>query len=200
MLDAKPIAGRAANGLVLCLVCLLAAPAPDATAQSACVAAPDYSCLIGYAHATAEGIEDLRRRAGALKDIAAVQAKAGDRQGARATLEVALAALAALDNGFARDQDLVRIAPMQAKAGDPEGARATAGKIEDAKFRGRAFWLVAKAQTEAGDFEGALVSAKRIERPHVKARALAHVAAAQAKAGDLSLSLSRHRREDRGSS
>ena len=69
MMSVTRMARGAANALALYLVCLLASPA--ASAQGGCAAAPDYSCLIAYARATADGIERVSDEAQVLSNIAA---------------------------------------------------------------------------------------------------------------------------------
>lgn len=135
---------------VLGLACLFASPVaaqdnsradrpPAGAAQhGACLAAPDYPCLIAYARATAGRIEDARRKAGALARIASAQARAGDPKGARATLEAAFATAGKIVGAEAKAWTLRGIANAEARAGDPQGARATAETIEHAGARASA--------------------------------------------------------------
>ncbi len=59
---------------VLCLACLFATPVAAAE-RGNCLASPDYSCLVGYALATAERIEDADIKTWALACIAAAVAR-----------------------------------------------------------------------------------------------------------------------------
>ena len=96
--------------------------------------------------------QQLDFHAQALSDIAAAQAEAGDKAGARATLAETLQTAEKIDDASGRARALSDIASAQAEAGDKAGARATlaealqtAGKIDEASDRARSLSAIAAA-------------------------------------------------------
>ena len=148
----------------------------------------------GRARCGAVALRCPRRRAGeeseywrarAFADIAEVQAKAGDIQGALATAR-------GVESEYLRASVFADIAEAQAKAGDIQSALATARGVESESSRARAFADIAEAQAKAGDARGAAQSlsdaraaARGVEPESSRARVFADIAAAQAKAGDI---------------
>jgi hypothetical protein len=123
-------------------------------------------------------------KAHALREIAQIQAKAGDMRGA---LETA----ATIEDTSSKASALGAIAEAQVKAGDHAGAVMTraqaqqaAAAIENADREADALRRIADAQATAGDVRGALKTATTIENAFKKADALRTIAAAQVTAKD----------------
>ncbi len=168
----------AARLFLLCLAWLLAFPSTALDdGRRECRAAPDYSCLIDCALATAESDDNPHTRVSLLLAIGEAQAKAGDPMGALATAD-------RIEDPYARIRALAVGAAAQARAGDPEGALETAGKIEDPYQEARALRDIAAEQARAGDMKGGLATAGEIERASFKAEALRDIAETQARTGD----------------
>jgi hypothetical protein len=106
---------------------------------------------IAGALAAAKLIQDPYHRALSLAEVAAVQATAGRRSEARATLQEALIDATRPDPGYWRDDPLSEIAATQARhLGDFDGALATVKAMEDAGNVSRALAGIAAAQANAG--------------------------------------------------
>jgi tetratricopeptide (TPR) repeat protein len=143
--------------------------------------------------------------------IAVLQAKAGDREGANATLKAALAALENIPNeilwkngpsgldsgsmGYVRQLILSEVAIAQAKMGEYDEALRTMNSLPQEDAPAAPFGdtdeilEIAKLRLESGDFEGARVTIESTEkniaafRIQDQQQALAAVAQAQAKSG-----------------
>jgi tetratricopeptide (TPR) repeat protein len=163
----------------------------------------------GVALETVPEIEDDDDRAKALATVAAAKARAGDRDGARATFSDALTlAWKIIDDtrdstGLveeSRAQALIAIAEAQEEAGDPDEARATlaatltsARTSDDMAARALALAEIGEVQAkyprpsngEALDFfEAALAAATKIREEEERPRTLKEIAKALARSGD----------------
>ena len=138
-----------------------------------------------------EGIDDERFRVDHLDDIAVAQANAGDADGAKLTIEKALATAARIEDDGRRDWAFGHIVSAHARMGDFREALAAAARIEDGEYRAEALADIAEARARSGDTEGAaqsirqaLAAAARIKNEDDRAESLAEIAEAQADAGD----------------
>ena len=99
-------------------------------------------------------IRDEKERSGALREIAAAQANAGEAEAARATRAQALAAAQQIQHQG--DQSTLReIAIAQAQAGQFTEALATAQSIEDSMWRRAALGIIVEVQAQVGGAEAA---------------------------------------------
>jgi len=109
--------------------------------------------------ATADSIETVRFKAAVLGRIAQVQAQAGDRDGAEATIKLALAAIDDISSAFARSYAISRVALAMVSAGDGPAAFAkatdTAKQIEDGRLRAQTLWSIAAERRRLRDATGA---------------------------------------------
>jgi tetratricopeptide (TPR) repeat protein len=137
----------------------------------------------------AQKIEDARSRSYAFAGVAAVMAKAGQKERANQVFQLALQAAQEIEDAWARSWALERIAVAMAKAGQFDLALQTAQKIEDAKVRSRALRGIAEAMAEAEQLDRALQVAQKIEDAWLRSLALSDIAEAMAEAGQLDLAL-----------
>lgn len=136
------------------------------------------------ARETAYAISSIRKRVRLLSSIAAVAAKAGDREGGIRIIKQA-AGLARGSAGHEPDAlELIDLAAAHVVAGDIEASRPMF--LQALRCIGpENLHIVPHAQAHAGDVEGALRTAAAIESGVEKSRALEGVAAAQLKSGDV---------------
>jgi tetratricopeptide (TPR) repeat protein len=138
--------------------------------------------------------EDLRDyyKAHFLRDLAGLQAQAGDPDLARRTAGAIPTPSGYEDKLYFKAQALKSVAMRQADAGDIQGARKTMDQIEEREtYKGHihsakafAHFCVASAQAKAGDVKGALATAEDISNLNLRAWALSRIAVAQAMAKD----------------
>ena len=117
-----------------------------------------------------------------LTAIANIQAKAGDADGARATIASAEKALKKVDDVL-KDSALSSIAVAKASAGDMAGAQLMLAQINYAGSRSAGNAQIAIAQLEQGNFEGARTMAINIDDTQAPGF-LVQWAKARAKSGD----------------
>jgi len=121
-------------------------------------------------------------RAHALRVIADVQSKTGDRKRALETWgKAAEAAIRDWDFG-----ELTEILESQIEAGDLDGAKRSAAAIPHNSFA--QMWL-SSAQAQTGDIHGALKRISAIHDPRFKGLGLRNVALVQAKTGNVTSAL-----------
>ena len=190
----------------------LAAPVRERRERRECFAAPTADCLFTAAVRETEKIDDAPIRTEALSAIAAAQAEAGDKAGARATAAEVLQIAEKIGPRVDFFWTFRKIAAAQAAAGDIAGALQTAEKIDSGVFRAAPLSDIAAAQAEVGDIAEALQTAGKIDDAYYndayyRAKALSAIAAAQAEAGDkagaratVSKALQTARKIDRASS
>lgn len=148
-------------------------------------------------------IRDSFQRAEALRAIALVQAKTGDRAGAKLTFEKAVeSAVAMSDDDPIKLLTLKEIAEIQEKAGEPADAKETVRHLFQIaiaiKDQGLRVWWIeefAVSQAKEGDVKGALKVAKtywddfeKLADGRIKGRGqtpLERIAVALVEAGDL---------------
>ncbi len=116
-------------------------------------------------------------RDGALRTVAAAQARSGDIAGALASAE-------AIDSGQLRNSSVIHTAATQARTGDAAGALSTIGAIEEGPDLAFALFEVSAALAQAGDDEAAMQVAKELTEPIERASAISLIAQAQTGAGD----------------
>jgi RNA polymerase sigma factor (sigma-70 family) len=116
----------------------------------------------------------------ALAAIAMARAKAGDRQGAAASLQ---AARAAAQDGDARQ--LLRLAMAEAVAGHVKDARKTVEQIKSKEVRQDALWAMVMVLAAHGKVDAARDVAKSIEDDYHRGDVLKHVVVALIRANDL---------------
>ncbi|MBO9362631.1 MAG: AAA family ATPase, partial [Thermoflexus sp.] len=133
----------------------------------------------------AKEIKDGQFLAEALAAIARARADAGDREGAREVLRVALEVASGIERGWRRAGALVAIVKAQVGAGEFDAALGVAKEIEDGWRRAGALVEIVKAQVGAGEFEAALGVVKEIEGRWCRAEALVAIVKAQVGAGEL---------------
>ena len=151
---------------------------------------PNYEDVIAAALSAVRSIDDADSRAGALRVIAAAQAKARDAKSARDIFAAALSAARSIDDALSRAWALRHIAEAQADAGDVRAARnicaaalSAARSIDNADNRGVLCNIA--AMQAAWDMKGAFATARSIDDAFYRADALGDIAAAQAAKGDL---------------
>lgn len=112
-----------------------------------------------------------------LGEIAVMQARAGDLQGAKRTLEAALGTAPGADNAHRRAVILSLVAAVQAKAGNPQSAVKVfaealeiARTVDDEWFRNGAREDIAGGQAEAGFFADAVKTALNIDADKIRIR------------------------------
>jgi len=120
-----------------------------------------------------------------LQKVADVQAEAGDREGAAATLGKAFASARAITHERMRHEALVDLAKAQAGVGDVDGVTATLAAVKSGRYSNsnRNLAIMAKAQAEAGDIAGARAVAEAAPLPF-RGRIWSDIVEAQARAGD----------------
>ena len=128
------------------------------------------------ARAAARGVDESLRE-WSFPDIAEVQAKAEDIQGALETARM-------VEGEDGRAKAFGHIAVAQAKAGDIRGALETTRMVEGEDYRAWAFGHIAVAQAKAGDIRGALETSQGVEHVQMNIWSFGHIAKAQAEAGD----------------
>ena len=118
--------------------------------------------LQGAAGALAEARKSIAAARGvgsvfgqSLRECAAVQAGAGDFEGALATAR-------AIRSESLRNWSIADIVRAQVRAGDDGGALVTAQRIDKTYFRMLAMYHIGSARAENGDSDGALRAAERI--------------------------------------
>lgn len=134
---------------------------------------------------TASLIADEYLRTGAWRQIAVVQARAGDREAAGRLLDKVLQEVAAFKNvHLIRVEALIATAEAQAQIGNVTGALKTATAVENLRGKAEALRNIALVQTKGGDLKGASATAETISDEKIKAQALRGIATARAEAGD----------------
>ena len=164
-----------------------------------CFSSPTTGCLLTVAMKVAEAIDATSDRARMLSSIAAKQATAGDKTGARDTIAQALQTAQAIKYADGRAEALHEIAMAQVAADDKTGAKETiAQALQTAREnqntfdrrmmsnldRARVVVEIITTQAETGDIAGALQTTGVIEHAYTRARALRKIAEAQAVADD----------------
>ncbi|MEK9723402.1 MAG: peptidoglycan-binding domain-containing protein [Rhodospirillaceae bacterium] len=138
--------------------------------------------LPGQALNLLDDISSTSERTSVLVSAANAQARAGDADGAEATLQVALAAVDNIKVPFARSFAISRIAPemvrlVRADAPTDAGTNADgslapltyrkavemAGRIDDNRLRAQTLWEIAAARRRAGDVPGAVDTEAKAE-------------------------------------
>ena len=133
---------------------------------------------------------DSFERAVFFVEIASAQARAGDIDGALATVQIFddaasdVSGIRFMDGAYTTDRVLGIIASEHTEAGRIDSALALARGIGGAAERDYSFRDIASAQAEAGDIDGALATTRDIGDPRERDTALRDIASAQAKAGD----------------
>jgi RNA polymerase sigma factor (sigma-70 family) len=158
-------------------------PAPAAPGERGPESRPSF----GEALAAARGIEPPAERVPVLVRVALAQARAGDRDGARKTLQLARDAADAVKDDRVT-MAFREIAEAYARLGDLEAALRTAAGLDQEVAREQVLFLVASQQASAGDLPGArkVLAAMTTDQ---KDSALAAIARAQARAGDVNAAL-----------
>ncbi len=163
---------------------------------SACPDMPDFDCIIALALNAAADLA-YNSRVKALINVAAAQAKAGDRLAARQTLASALETAHGIgdliDDFYSRASALAEIAVAQSKIGDGKAARETVAAALRAARRVcqglmplESFEEVAVALAEIGQTDAALDVALDIQKISDRVGTLITVADKQAARGDRS--------------
>lgn len=141
------------------------------------------------ARATADAIEEGLPRMRALRQIARIQAEAGDRDGARETWGAAIAAVLAEGDTESTADAIRDVAADQAGLGEREASKETWGialavalRVTDTYGKLRALGSAADALIRVGDLEGALKAARPVRATYPKL--LFQIAQAQAASGD----------------
>jgi RNA polymerase sigma factor (sigma-70 family) len=116
--------------------------------------------------------------------VALLQAKAGDKAGARKTLRRAAELAAAVAEDSGKDRALTELACTQARMGDVAAARKTAAGITKTEGKAIAAATIARAQIKAGQVQEALAVVDKQPDEATKVFLLVQVGAGQAKAGD----------------
>ena len=135
-------------------------------------------------------IDDADDRGSALGEIAGLQAKVGDRQGAKLTLAAALGTVQGIEDAVSRALALNGIAAIQAQTGDRRAARdtlvaafkAVRDNKEDNFFQAGALREIGIAQASVGDIAGAFETARSIAADDSSFRRPVFGAIAQAQA------------------
>jgi len=135
---------------------------------------------------TAGRIATPDMQAGALAEIAVIQAERDDRLAAEATLRKAVQVSSAIREFVAKAPALMGIAQAYAKVGDRAAAtrtfrqaRQTVRVSDDERYKTDALMDLAMVQSGAGDFSGAVETADGIRDIHARAHAWRVIAAAQ---------------------
>ncbi|MEK7715986.1 MAG: hypothetical protein AAB387_11070, partial [candidate division NC10 bacterium] len=166
--------------VVAALLALLATPVP-AFAQGSPPGAPPalagVRTLLGRATRDAPGIQNAVTQAAYLMNIAELQARAGDADGALKTV-------AALQSPGLKAMGLLRLAQGQAAAGDVAGTLRTLEQVKGADTA-KTMALVVAAQARARDVSTAVKTATAIQNPGWRNAALREIAMVQRDAGDL---------------
>lgn len=118
----------------------------------------------------------------ALTDVAEVQVRSGDLDGATKTADLAVKAAAYLSG---TEFPFCRVAEIQAKVGDLKGALQKASRVPLGTWeRDRAFGEIAVAQAEKGDAARVVTTLKQITAGWSRMRALMEITAIRARRGD----------------
>lgn len=143
------------------------------------------------AFSTARDLSTLHYRSRAMIHLANAQAKDGDIEGTRNTLDEALAMARSEKDAKLRHSPLIGIAELQTKIGDIEEARKTlteaqaAARLEEEPHaRSAHMAAIAKAQLDAGDDDVALETALDVKWPLHYAKFGVAYANTSIKAGD----------------
>jgi hypothetical protein len=116
--------------------------------------------------------------------IALLQAEAGDKEGAKKTLQQAATVAKTVPAELGKDRALTALACVQARLGDSADARATARELKDPRAANLAAATIAKALAQAGRAKEALQAIEQLPDKASKVHALYHCAVGQAQAGD----------------
>jgi tetratricopeptide (TPR) repeat protein len=145
--------------------------------------------ILERARQAAAAIHNNSEKVQALRDIAVIQAKAGDQAGARRTLQQALQTASAIK--FGKDNANALIAVAQAEIGDVREALKIAGTIEENQYSPKAIILeaVAVAQAKRGDILGAVKTADIIKDISRRNFILVAIAVRLAEGGDTTRAL-----------
>ena len=133
---------------------------------------------------SAEEVADPYNRCVHLRRLATAQSDAGDREGAKTLVELAVAAAQKIEIGGGTDViALTETAAIQRMIRDQSGAtttfkiaRTTAFRYLNEPYVSQLLQDVAFAQASVGDVEAAIQSARRQTSPHIRARMLLGVA------------------------
>ena len=136
------------------------------------------------AKTAADRIRDSNYRRMSYITIAKGQAKAGDKNAARATFRLAVAA-ASTDTEVA---GLCDVGKAQAEAGDKSGATVTFARVkalaQKSTIKDHLYSRVGQAQAKVGDIASARTTANQVQDGEKKAEILIELGRAQVKAGD----------------
>jgi tetratricopeptide (TPR) repeat protein len=116
--------------------------------------------------------------------VAQYQAQAGDKAGARKTLDRAAELAATVTDQLGKSRALTAVAVAQARLGDFDAARKTAEQITRPEGKLIAWATVARTLAEAGKGKEALAVADRQPDAQAKLFVLIHAGSGQVKAGD----------------
>jgi len=146
--------------------------------------------VLASAVESTDGIEELNPKVWALLGIARVQARAGQRDDAAATIRLAVKAVGAHKDTKEGQKGnkahrMKEVAECQAETGDVQAALKTAQGIEQDDSRASALAAIAVVQARAGDFKGAVKTADQIKDNDLRrGEALSGIATAHAEARD----------------
>ena len=134
--------------------------------------------MLDRASAAVKQIADPAQRAVGWLDLAAVQARAGEREAARASIQEALRAVGTLGDLSRKDDEslLAAVAIRQAEIGDIAGAQKTIGTISEQRFRDFARAQVVEALLSRSDHKQAVAVCRSIESELIRQVNLSAVA------------------------
>jgi len=121
-----------------------------------------------------------------LREVALVQARAGDGVGAKKTFQQAIRTANGIYEAVALKQNALSIlATAQADTGDVKGSLQTADSIDNASWRGGTLSAIATAQVQSGNLKGALQIANNVVQAIMRPGTLRAIALAQLQANDI---------------
>lgn len=162
-------------------------------AQSNCIKAPQYQCILILSRQAARQISDYDNRAQAMISIAKAQALAGFFNDAKKTAhQVPTDKLNDSADAYIDDYStdhasdiLDELVADQLQKGDIESAHVIAMQIDDSKTRDLALSDISYAQAQEKRFKDAEKTAQQIESAEQRGHALVDIVAAQAQMGDI---------------
>ena len=123
------------------------------------------------------------RQAGLYGDIAGLQSRLGDTDGAAQSLESALDSARSASSAGGRDQALGQVAAVMAEMGLTDAALDTVAAIQEPRNRTPTLLAAAAAQAQAGDYDAARATIAAIADARYRVVGLEKLARAQARAG-----------------
>ena len=148
---------------VFLLLAAFGRPAAAEADDGACLAAPDYACLVAGALAAAESEPDRGEQAAWFAFLAAAQAHVGRDEDAAETLDRAFACAPSIDGDWRREYFATLVVWAKAGMGRFAEASELAAHVETPYHSAVAWSALAKGQALNGDFGGAARSLRMAE-------------------------------------